>query len=387
MAVSYPPEINDLSTEDNEMSEQAIAQDLDAQKNRERFSSRVQDALKDKAKDELWKQTKKGVRKTFGKPLPAATGAGTAGEAGAVTGLGTGAGATGTVGTAAGTTGAVGAAGGVGATAATATGVGATAATATTAAAGVATTTAVAGTGATVAVAGGVTTSPIWITLGIIILVLIFLFFMAAGAIAAVYYACNEAQGSTVIKAISYAGSWVGQTDVCAEVGKFNASNSGDIQQPTQASPPPGTDLVAIGSRVPVEGVSDPRLRECMLVHIEIIRAKAKTLGIDFVITSAYRPGALVGSTGRLSAHGKGEAVDIALRPKGAVTDVAFMKKVRDVVGISLAEGFKYPAGNTLDEYSDPTEDATGGHIHIEYNTAPNGGSYCTLPTYHDKTD
>jgi hypothetical protein len=61
------------------------------------------------------------------------------------------------------------------------------------------------------------------------------------------------------------------------------------------------------------------------------------------------------------------------------------MLRVNRLAGLFEAEGFKPPAGDTLDEYTNPTEAATGGHIHAEYNIPPgqNGQldmtkSYCS---------
>ncbi len=96
---------------------------------------------------------------------------------------------------------------------------------------------------------------------------------------------------------------------------------------------------------------------------------------LDIVITGAYRPGAIVAGTNRLSAHGRGEAVDIALR-NPTVPMRSSDPRIAQLVSIAKGIGFTPATGNTLDEYANPTEGATGGHVHIEFN-APNGTTFC----------
>ncbi|HYC79515.1 MAG TPA: hypothetical protein VEC17_00645 [Candidatus Binatia bacterium] len=212
---------------------------------------------------------------------------------------------------------------------------------------------------------------------------------IAAALIVAVFliifalkYTCEtEGWKGTVVRGAGTVASWFGyeEYNVCERLAIIqDAANNTPTQLP--AVPPPttgdGLDLVAI-TGVPTGTSGDFRLRSCMLRRVQIIYNNAQALGIDFIITSAYRPGATVGSSGRLSAHGKGEAVDIVIVPRGQLNDPAFQAKIRKLVQLSTNEGFVPPRGDTLDEYNNPTEAATGGHVHIEFNTAPNNGSYC----------
>jgi hypothetical protein len=99
--------------------------------------------------------------------------------------------------------------------------------------------------------------------------------------------------------------------------------------------------------------------------------------GIDIIITSAYRPGAIVAGTSRLSAHGRGEAVDIALR-NPTVPIRGTDPRIAQLVQIARSAGFNPAAGDTLDEYTNPTEGASGGHIHVEFNLKSDGRTtYC----------
>jgi hypothetical protein len=240
--------------------------------------------------------------------------------------------------------------------------------------------------GAAVAGVGGTTFGYIILIIVGIVAAIILFFVILFGSL---YYVCTDTGWKGAVAGIaSKVANWSGAVsgDVCAmfpDGAGETAGVSSAVQSPTQDAPPTGQDLVAI-SGVPYEGVSDPRLRPCMLAHVQFIYNEAQKLGISFVITSAFRT-TVVADSGSLSAHSRGEAVDIALRPRGDVNDPVFNKKIRTLVGIAEAAGFKPPQGDTLDEYNKPTVGATAGHIHIEYNTPPNGKSYCTTPTNYDE--
>ena len=82
------------------------------------------------------------------------------------------------------------------------------------------------------------------------------------------------------------------------------------------------------------------------------------------VITSAYRPE----STG--SAHQRGEAVDIALRP---VPTSKSDPRIAQLFAIGQSVGFVTPVGDTIDEWNNPQEKTSAGHIHVEFNLKPDG--------------
>lgn len=218
-----------------------------------------------------------------------------------------------------------------------------------------------------------VATSEIWgPILGVVAVIAVILglvFLVTTVAVAS----CNDTGG---LGWATWFTSKVLPGDFCNQLS-FQGGRSGGAGA-TAEFPPPVTQLVNI-TGVPVDPqTSDPRLRPCMLGHVQALYNAAQRNNIDFVITSANRPGAVVAGTTRLSAHGRGEAVDIAIRPTGTLSDPEFQRKVRTLVALSTAEGFRPPRGDTLDEYNRPTEGASGGHIHIEFNSTATG-SYCDV--------
>ncbi|MBX4187423.1 MAG: hypothetical protein KW802_04220 [Candidatus Doudnabacteria bacterium] len=143
-------------------------------------------------------------------------------------------------------------------------------------------------------------------------------------------------------------------------------------------------DLVSLVGLVNVDTIStsDPRARQCMADVLVQLFADAEAQGLDITITSAYRGNGTT-AEGGASAHGRGEAVDIALRnptvPWNQATHSLPAGFSDPRIGRLVAIGQKYffkPAGDTLDEYHFPAKNATGGHVHVEYNI-PSSGSYC----------
>ena len=103
--------------------------------------------------------------------------------------------------------------------------------------------------------------------------------------------------------------------------------------------------------------------------------------GLDITITSAYRPGSVVQPSGVPSAHGRGEAVDIALR-NPTVPVHGTDPRIAQLIQIAQSAGFTGQAGDTVDEYANPTcegQTSCGGHVHVEFNLIPNGHgrSFC----------
>lgn len=96
---------------------------------------------------------------------------------------------------------------------------------------------------------------------------------------------------------------------------------------------------------------------------------------IEIAITGAYRALANTAEN-RPSAHGRGEAIDIALRnPRVGLNEPD--SRIDQIVDIARRVGFVSPAGDALDEYSNPARNATAGHIHLEFNVKGDGSSYC----------
>ncbi len=137
-------------------------------------------------------------------------------------------------------------------------------------------------------------------------------------------------------------------------------------------------DLVTLIGLVPVDRTeaSDPRARQCMAYKLQQIYAQtqAERPPIQWEITSAYRTDETTASGG-VSAHGRGEAADLSLR-NPAVPIRSSDPRILRLVEIAESVGFVQPAGDTLNEYARPARNATGGHIHVEYNI-PANGSYC----------
>jgi hypothetical protein len=249
--------------------------------------------------------------------------------------------------------------------------------------------------------ATGVRSGLVWAlsSIGGVLLAIIALIAAFIMLIMLVKYTCEQDSSwkGKIARSASYVassrpGKWLGldKYNICGKLDAFSTvkQNQLPVVPTPQAAPAADLDLVPI-SGIPTSGSGDWRLRSCMLRRVQIIYSNAQAVGIDFVITSAYRPGAVVTGTGRASAHSRGEAVDLvivprdqrlaAMTPAQRLADPAFQRLVSRLVQISINEGFYPQRGDTLDEYNRPTEGATGGHVHIEFNTAPSGGSYCGI--------
>jgi len=96
---------------------------------------------------------------------------------------------------------------------------------------------------------------------------------------------------------------------------------------------------------------------------------------MDITITSATRLGDKT-AQGTPSAHGRGEAVDIALL-NPTVPIHGSDPRIAQLVALGKSVGFVPSAGDTLDEYANPAANATGGHVHVEFNLRPDGSTYC----------
>ncbi|MDP4000751.1 MAG: hypothetical protein Q8P83_00725 [bacterium] len=126
---------------------------------------------------------------------------------------------------------------------------------------------------------------------------------------------------------------------------------------------------------VPVEGASDPRLRQCMLTKVQTLYqlSQAAVPPLDWVVTSAYRPND-VGSY-----HARGEAVDIAFR-NPALGFFSSDPRINQVIQLARSIGFVRPAGDVVDEYNQPSAKTEGPHIHLEFNyNFGQNASYCDL--------
>jgi hypothetical protein len=233
-----------------------------------------------------------------------------------------------------------------------------------------------------------------------ILAAIVLLFGLAASVILLTAEACNGNGGDTwsgwaaakVVQISSKAADFFGQDAyaVCKDFGDmtsnqmFQTTRTQDI--PSATAPP--RDLVQIpASLYDAAQVSNPQLRKCMLDRVQIIlnkfQATVYATGARAIITSAYRPGAVVEDTRAASAHSRGEAVDIVVRPTPSDwrTNRDFLRQVNLLTSIALSEGFQPPQGDTLNEYLRPTSGATGGHVHVEFNLGPNGASYCDVAT------
>ncbi|MBI4363221.1 MAG: hypothetical protein HY545_00020 [Candidatus Doudnabacteria bacterium] len=105
------------------------------------------------------------------------------------------------------------------------------------------------------------------------------------------------------------------------------------------------------------------------------------SFGFDIVITSAYRPGAVT-IQGKPSAHGRGEAVDIALR-NPTVPLFGSDPRIQQLMAMAASAGIDASKGDILNEYAEPEcelgSSSCGGHVHIEFNTYTSGGKTYTF--------
>jgi hypothetical protein len=157
--------------------------------------------------------------------------------------------------------------------------------------------------------------------------------------------------------------------DVCSALTQSNQTprsggggGGGDFWQPD--------DLVALSGVSIDPGTSDPRVRQCMLGKVQQIYSAATAAGLQVTITSAFR------SSDFPSRHAFGEAVDIALRPTPTVP-WRTNPQIANLVQIARGAGFVPPTGDTIDEYNNPLERTSGGHVHVEFNRISANGSYC----------
>jgi hypothetical protein len=183
--------------------------------------------------------------------------------------------------------------------------------------------------------------------------------------------------------------SWIGSfmpatggVDICESLTAATNVQTATTNAPALPNPnnPASGDLVhLLQYGIPVKSdVKDDRVTACMAARVNAIFAIARTSQppIDIEITDAYRPGGTTAG-GAISAHSRGEAVDIALR-NPTVKLHGSDPRISDLVAIAQSVGFVPPAGDTLDEYHNPAPNATAGHVHVEFNIPKNGGSYCS---------
>lgn len=161
--------------------------------------------------------------------------------------------------------------------------------------------------------------------------------------------------------------------DVCAA---FKINSVSPLVRPQLTTPDDPQDLVSLaGLGIPVKpGIGDDRARQCMGAKVLRLRDLSRAEGIEWEITSAYRPG------DQPSRHAFGEGVDIALRNPTAGLGSSD-PRIDRLVALARQVGFAPPPGDTVDEYRNRTERTTGGHIHIEFNASSTSrtGSYCDL--------
>jgi hypothetical protein len=137
-------------------------------------------------------------------------------------------------------------------------------------------------------------------------------------------------------------------------------------------------DLVYLEDfNIPVKIDIDGRATRCMVGKIQAIYAASQQAGIDWVITDAFRTGGQTAGGG-VSAHSRGEAVDIALRDP-TVDLGSNDPRINQLLAIARNAGFVGPSGDTLDEYRNPAPNATAGHVHVEFNIPAGGGTYCQV--------
>lgn len=193
--------------------------------------------------------------------------------------------------------------------------------------------------------------------------------------------ACN----TTVGKAVSTL-TWIttfGNVDICGMLKVTPPTVASRPATSAQVLPSEPADLVFLSDIIGYDSIKndiDDRARQCMANKIVRLLQASQQRGLDWVVTSAFRPGAVTvrpDGTRVPSAHSRGEAIDIAFRP-APTKPWSTNQQIRDLVSLAKSVGFSPPNGDTLDEYNKPTEYATAAHIHIEFNRA-GGQIYCDI--------
>ncbi len=222
-------------------------------------------------------------------------------------------------------------------------------------------------------------TSEIWVPILAIFLIICLMlglfFFITTAAIA---YCNDSGAAGWAVWATSKVSGLSGNGDFCKALAintnatpeLYTGGRAGGGGQTTSFWEP--ADLVALGGVSIDTQTSDPRVRSCMLPKVQQIFAAANAVGINITITSAFRSGDFP------SRHAFGEAVDIAIRPSPAKpwnTNTQISKLVQ----IAKNAGFTPTQGDTIDEYNNPVERTSGGHVHVEFNKISTSASYCAL--------
>ncbi len=223
-------------------------------------------------------------------------------------------------------------------------------------------------------------TSEFWVPiLGLFLLVLLVIgifFFVSTSAIA---YCNQDGLSGWTVWGASKISALAGGEDYCATIKIAGGGRSGGGGASTSFPAPSGPNLVNLSSYgVQVKAGIDDRVTACMAARVQQLYQAALSARIDIEITDAYRPGGTTAGGGT-SAHSRGEAVDIALRnPTVPIPLQSVDPRIAKLVAIARAAGFVPPLADTLDEYNNPAPNATAGHVHVEFNIPPNGGTYCT---------
>ena len=217
-------------------------------------------------------------------------------------------------------------------------------------------------------------TSPIWgvalAVIGVIIVLLLLVFFVFVSMVVQ----CNDKTISGVgTRILSTGTSFIGiiPADVCKQLAINNFGNGSSGGGGASGIFEPALVNLAVSVKAGVDG----RATACMADKVKTIYdlAQAATPPIEFEITGAYEPRTT--ASGGVSAHSRGEAVDIGLRPPAALRSND--PRIARLVAIARQVGFVPPAGNTLDEYANPAPNATAGHVHVEFNIPSDGGTFC----------
>ena len=222
-----------------------------------------------------------------------------------------------------------------------------------------------------------VATSEIWVPalaiIGIIVVTIALLMMIMASVTA---YCNQPGVKGWIVRATSNVASWVGAVPL--NVCKLLVIKDQPIASGTRSTPfIDESKLVRLSvAGLPVKADADDRVMPCMLAKIQQIYNASRSANppIEWEITDSYRPGDFT-ANGTPSAHGRGEAVDLALRnPNEPLRSTN--SRIARLIAIARSAGFVPPPGDALDEYKNPAPDATGGHIHLEFNI-PTSGSYC----------
>lgn len=229
------------------------------------------------------------------------------------------------------------------------------------------------------AVAGGLAaTFPIWGTILAIIGVILIAICVTIFIFVVMVAKCNEDSWTGVgARLLSTASSYMGiiPADVCDKLA-INTGTSNNPNGSTTSSAFMDLPSTEWSSAHFGDGVGDyPRVKSAIYNSVQAVISNAQAQGLTVEVTSALRKSPPFA----FSCHVLGEAVDIALSPPVSNPknpSASDAKRIDALKSIGQNSGFGY----VLDEYRYPSEQANGGHVHMQLTAGPCGSRVSETP-------